>query len=66
MDANQHLEEKGFGFKIMGCAMEVTNELGHGLHEMTYERALCREFDSQQLEYSQQTVFRVVYRGEKN
>lgn len=65
MDANQHLHEKELIFKIVGCAMEVMNELGHGLHEKTYERALCREFAIQQLEYSQQAVFSAVYKGEK-
>ena len=65
MDANQHLEEKELVFKIVGCAMEVMNELGHGLREKTYERALCREFDIQQFGYSQQAVFPVVYKGEK-
>jgi GxxExxY protein len=65
MLANQHLEEKELVFKIVGCAMEVMNELEHGVREKTHERALCREFNIQQLEYSQQAVFPVVYKGEK-
>jgi len=44
MNANQQLEEKGLTFQIVGCAMEVLNEHGHGLREKTYERALCVEF----------------------
>jgi len=31
MDANKQLEEKELVFRIVGCAMEVLNELGHGL-----------------------------------
>ncbi len=44
--------------------MEVLNELGHGLREKTYERALCVEFKLQELKFSQQAVFPVVYKGE--
>ncbi len=65
MNANQQLEEKGLVFQIVGCAMEVLNELGHGLREKTYERALCHEFGLQQIAYSQQEVFPVLYKGTK-
>jgi GxxExxY protein len=44
MDANQQLLEKELVFQIVGCSMEILNELGHGLREKTYERALCIEF----------------------
>lgn len=59
------LIEKELVFKIVGCAMEVHNELGHGLREKTYERALCREFDLQGIFYNQQAVYPVIYKGEK-
>lgn len=65
MDANQQLEEKELVFQIVGCAMEVLNELGHGLREKTYERALCHEFELQKIGYSQQAVFPVFYKGKK-
>ena len=65
MDANQQLEEKELVFRIVGCAMEVLNELGHGLREKPYERALCREFELQEMSYSQQAVYPVLYKGEK-
>ncbi len=65
MDANKQLEEKELVFQIVGCAMEVLNELGHGLREKTYERALCVEFGLQEIVFSQQTVFQVFYKGEK-
>ena len=45
--------------------MEVLNELGHGLREKTYERALCHEFELQQIGYSQQAVFPVFYKERK-
>ena len=31
-------------FAVVGAAMEVLNELGHGLHEKPYENALVVEF----------------------
>ncbi len=65
MDTNQNLEEKDLVYQIVGCSMEVLNELGHGLREKTYERALCHEFGLQKMEYSQQTVFPVFYKGKK-
>jgi GxxExxY protein len=58
------LLEKDLVYKIVGCAIAVLNELGHGLREKTYERALCVEFRHQHLEHSQQTTYPVFYRGE--
>jgi len=65
MHTNIKLEEQELICRITGCAMEVLNEIGHGLREKTYERALCREFDLQGIAYSQQTVFPVEYNGAK-
>lgn len=59
------LLEKGLVYKIVGCAIAVHNELGHGLREKTYERALCVEFNCQGIKYSQQTKYPVFYRNEK-
>jgi GxxExxY protein len=61
----KELIEKEQVFKIIGCAMEVHNELGHGLREKTYERALCREFGLQNISYDQQAVYPVFYKGEQ-
>ena len=65
MNANQQLEEKDLVYQTVGCAMEVLNELGHGLREKTYERALCHELELQNIGYSQQAVFSVFYKGKK-
>ena len=51
------LIEKDGVYKIVGCAMEVLNELGHGLREKTYEKALCIEMKSQNIFYEQQKVY---------
>jgi GxxExxY protein len=61
----KELIEKELVFKVIGCAMEVHNELGHGLREKTYERALCREFSLEGIAYDQQAVSPVFYKGEK-
>ena len=59
------LIEKELVYQIVGCAIAVLNELGHGLREKTYERAMCVEFRFQQISYSQQKRYPVFYRGEK-
>lgn len=65
MDANgRKWVENDLVFKITGCAMAVLNELGHGLREKTYERALCIEFKQQNIAFDQQHVHLVNYRGE--
>ena len=45
--------------------MRVHSEVGWGLREKTYERALCVEFRHAGLGHSHQTVFPVYYRGEQ-
>ena len=44
--------------------MAVLNELGHGLREKTYERALCVEMRHQGLSFQEQDVCPVFYRNE--
>ena len=50
-------------FEIVGCAMEVLNELGHGLFEKPYENALVVEFDRKSIPYRQQPRFEISYKG---
>ena len=51
--------------KVIGCAFEVLNALGHGLLEKPYENALVVEFGLQQIPYQQQARFPVVYKTVK-
>lgn len=51
--------------QIIGCAMEVLNNLGHGLLEKPYENALVVEFGIQQIPCQQQPRFAVRYKGVK-
>ena len=65
MNTNIQLEEEKLVYRIVGCSLEVLNEIGHGLREKTYERALCREMDLHEMLFSQQAVFPVDYKGVK-
>ncbi len=50
-------------FAIIGCAMEVSNEVGAGLHEKPYENALVVEFGLKGIRFDQQRRFPVTYKG---
>ena len=48
--------------RIVGCAMEVLNVIGHGLHEKPYENALVVEFGLNDIPFRQQPSFDVIYK----
>jgi|SRR2546426_7600301 len=48
---------------ILGCAFEVLNEVGHGLHEKIYENAMTVAFSLHTIPFDQQKRFRVLFRG---
>jgi hypothetical protein len=48
--------------QILGCAFEVLNHLGPGLHEKAYENALVVEFKLRGIVYEQQRRFPVLYK----
>lgn len=50
-------------YQVAGCAMEVLNELGHGLHEKPYENALAIELTLRGIVFDQQAHFPVMYKG---
>lgn len=52
-------------FQLVGAAMEVVNELGHGLAEKPYENALVVEFGLRGIPFRQQPRFEVSYKGVK-
>src|SRR6266446_2333268 len=49
-------------YQIVGCAMEVLNELGHGLHEKPYENALVVELGLRRIPFVQQPRYNIVYK----
>ena len=50
-------------FAVVGCAMEVLNPLGHGLHEKPDENALVVEFGLKGISSEQQKRFQVDYKA---
>ena len=51
--------------EIIGCAMEVHNEVGPGFHEKPYENALVVEFLQREIPFEQQSRFDMKYKGIK-
>jgi GxxExxY protein len=52
-------------YAIVGAALEVLRELGHGLIEKPYERALAVELSLRGVPYQQQASFDVCYKNVK-
>ncbi len=50
-------------YKIIGCCMEVHNELGKGFQEIVYADALEIEFKNNNIEYSREKKFSINYKG---
>ena len=48
--------------RIIGCAIEVHRELGPGLLESAYERAMCVELDEARLQFQCETLVPVIYK----
>lgn len=69
MDTNGHevdpLLHKELVYSIVGCALEVLKEIGHGLHEQPYENALTVEFGLRNIRFDQQRRFPVIYKNVK-
>lgn len=61
-DANEPLFKEE-SHEIVGSAIRVLNDLGHGFHEKPYENALVVEFRQRGIKYSQQEEFGINYRG---
>jgi len=63
MNSNETLILKEEVYKVVGCAIEVLNGLGHGLHEKPYENALVVEFGLAGIPFVQQPRYPIVYKG---
>ena len=50
-------------YALVGCAFEVLNDIGHGLHEKPYENALVVEFGLRGIPFIQQPRFDIKYKG---
>lgn len=49
--------------QIIGCAIEVHKNLGPGLLESIYEKALCCELDLKGIKYKSQVMVPILYKG---
>ena len=65
MNANEELLLRNEVYQIVGCAIEVLNELGHGLHEKPYENGLVVEFGLRGIPHFQQPRYDVLYKKVK-
>ncbi len=61
---NRNFPYKEETYKIIGCAMEVHAELGHGFLESVYQEALSIVFDEKSIPYEQEKVLKIFFRGE--
>jgi GxxExxY protein len=63
-DANKIVLERE-SYAVVGAALEVLKEIGHGFHEKPYENALVVELSRRGIPCQQQTRFDLIYKGVK-
>ncbi len=49
--------------KIIGCAMEVHNQMGNGFQEVVYQRALSIELNMNNIEHQRELEMPLEYKG---
>lgn len=59
----ENFPHKNETYEIIGSAMEVLNELGHGFHEKPYENALAVDLKLRGISVEQQPSFTIAYKG---
>ena len=64
MDDDKNFPQKDISYKVIGAAFAVYNELGYGLLEKVYEKALIIELRNSQIEAESQSALKVFYEGE--
>ena len=59
------IPHQDFTYRIIGCAMKVHNDLGPGLRELHYHRALSQAMEEDGLNFAPQWPFRVEFGDKK-
>ena len=54
---------KDLTYKIIGTTMEVHNVLGPGYLEAVYQKVMADEFDLRKIDYEEQVILKVDYKG---
>ncbi|MCC6865784.1 MAG: GxxExxY protein [Ignavibacteria bacterium] len=54
---------KDESYKIIGCCLEVYNEMGPGFLEVVYKDALEIEFQMNNIPYTREKQYEVIYKG---
>lgn len=58
------LKEDTLAYQVIGCAMEVYKNLGPGLLESVYQRAMMKELSCWDIPAEAEVPINVLYRGE--
>ena len=58
-----HILFKEESYKIIGCCLEVYNELGCGFREIIYKDALDIEFRRRGIPFIREKAFKISYKG---
>lgn len=60
---NEQYKYSDITAKIIGCAMEVHNNLGNGFQEVVYQRALSIELNLQNINHEREKEMPLTYKG---
>lgn len=59
------LVEPELSYEIVGSVFDVFNQLGPGLRESTYQKAIAQKFTQLGLPFKQQIYFPIMYQGKR-
>lgn len=63
MDTNEEFFYKDECYNIIGCAMDVHNELGYGFLEAVYQEALSIVFTEKKIPFVREKILDITFRG---